>query len=255
MPPPMTVSAVLGDAWNVYRLLFRRSIAVAVVVYALLNAAQLLHDNVVHGSVRSGLAIISFVLLVGGPIIVQGALVKIVQSVHEGNRPEEAVVLVRAAWSRIGSLIGASLIYAFGVIVGLLLLVVPGLLAAARWSLMAPAIMLEGHYAMPARERSSKLVRGEVGGLGNRTWFVLGVIVVAWLLATVPTAVVWGSSSGFWGWALWFVSAAWSTVVAPYQAHVLSVLYYRLVDPEQPAVDPHVWSWPSVWQGPVAETA
>jgi len=36
----------------------------------------------------------------------------------------------------------------------------------------------------------------------------------------------------------------------PFQAHALSVLYYRLVDPQRPAIDPQVRMWPSVWAGP-----
>ena len=39
----------------------------------------------------------------------------------------------------------------------------------------------------------------------------------------------------------------------PFEAHVLSVLYYRLVEPERPAIDPQVRSWPSVWAGPIPE--
>jgi hypothetical protein len=38
--------------------------------------------------------------------------------------------------------------------------------------------------------------------------------------------------------------------VYQFQAHALSVLYYRLVDPQRPAIDPQVRTWPSVWAGP-----
>lgn len=129
---PLTVSAVLSDAWDVYRLFFRRSILIAAVVYALIDAVDLVHANLASGSVRTGLAIMLVLLTLAGPMIVQGALVKIVQSVHEAERPESAAGLFRAAGERIGSLIGASLLYSLGIIVGLVLLVVPGLLAAAR---------------------------------------------------------------------------------------------------------------------------
>lgn len=251
---PLTVSAVLSDAWDVYRLLFRRSILVAAVVYALINAAALIEENLAGGSVRTGLSIILIVLTFAGPIVVQGALVKIVESVHEARRPESSTTLFRAAGERIGSLIGASLIYSLGVVVGLVLLVVPGLLAAARWSLMAPMIMLEGRWAMPARERSSRLVSGKIGGLGNRTWFALGVVVVSWLLTnSLPTMLAYAPSVGLWDWGVWLVAVVVTTLGAPYQAHVLSVLYYRLVDPERPAIHPQVRTWPSVWHGAVVE--
>lgn len=121
---------------------------------------------------------------------------------------------------------------------------------------MAPMIMLEGRWAMPARERSSRLVRGQIGGLGNRTWFALGVVVVSWLLTNaLPTALAYAPSLGPWDWGVWLVALVATTLAAPYQAHVLSVLYYRLVDPERPAIDPRVRAWPSVWHGAVVEGA
>jgi hypothetical protein len=41
-----------------------------------------------------------------------------------------------------------------------------------------------------------------------------------------------------------------SIIAAPYAAHVLSVLYYRLTDPERPTINPVVHEWSSVWNGP-----
>jgi hypothetical protein len=196
------------------------------------------------------------VLTFAGPIVVQGALVKIVQSVHEARRPESAVALFRATGDRIGSLIGASLLYSLGVAIGLILLIVPGLLAAARWSLMAPMIMLEGRSALPAQEQSSKTVRGVVGTLGNRTRLALGVVAVSWLVGNaLPTALAYVPSFGLWDWAVWLLAILLTMLTAPYEAHVLSVLYYRFVDPERPTIDPRVQSWPSVWHGAALEAA
>jgi hypothetical protein len=48
-------------------------------------------------------------------------------------------------------------------------------------------------------------------------------------------------------------AVAWSSVRAPFTAHVLTVLYYRLTEPEQPVVHEDVWRWTSVWAGPTAE--
>jgi len=55
---------------------------------------------------------------------------------------------------------------------------VPGLLAASRWSLLAPGIMLEGRRTFDALDRSRRIVRGEASSLGEQTWNVLGVVVV-----------------------------------------------------------------------------
>jgi hypothetical protein len=249
--PPLTVSAILSDAWDIYRLLLRRSIPIAFAVYAVINAVDLVNDAIDNLAVRITLDILSFVLSLAGPILVQGALVKIVRDVHEGVRPESAGGLLRSAWDRLASLVGASIVYGLGVVIGLLLLVIPGLLAAARWALMAPAIMLEGRETMPAQARSRAIVVGEIGnGLGNRTRLALGVVMTSFLLTTgLPGVIIFLAYRQVWDWAGWVFGVLVSALVAPYQAHVLSVLYYRLVDPQRPAVDPQVWTWPSVWQG------
>lgn len=136
--------------------------------------------------------------------------------------------LLRRALERLPSLVGASLLYGFSVLLGLVLLIVPGLLVAARWSLMAPGIMLERLWTFPARDRSRAIVRGEIeNGLGDRT-------------RTRNTA----------NWAQILAGNAIACLTAPFQAHLLSVLYYRLTEPERPAIDPSVWSWRSVWEGP-----
>jgi len=187
----------------------------------------------------------------GGPVLVQGALVLIVRNVHEGERPLEIIELGRRAGRRFLSLLGASIVYSFGVVFGLLALILPGLLAASRWSLIAPGIMLENRRTFDALDRSRRIVRGEDTSVGDQTWNVLGVIVLAFLITNLaPDAVMLGifrlraSNTEI------VIRAIISTFAAPYSAHVLSVLYYRLTDPQSPVVDPAVRRWPSVWKGP-----
>jgi hypothetical protein len=254
--PPLTVSAVLGDAWDVYRLLFKRAFPIALAIYAVIELLGPLGDWIGNDWLSIVVALVGIALGLAGPLLVQGALVKIVRDVHEAKRPESARELLTAASKRIASLFGASLLYGFGVVIGLLLLVVPGLLAAARWSLMAPAIMLEGRYTVEAQTRSRAIVRGEIGnGLGDRTWFAFGVVFVSFLLtgvlAGIAEAVVHTRAGGV---TEWIATVLVGGLTAPYTAHVLSVLYYRLVEPERPAIDPQVRTWTSVWRGEMEAT-
>ena len=175
---------------------------------------------------------LAFILSFAGPLLVQGALVKIVRSVHEGTRPEGALALLNDANSRLLSLVGASLIYSLGVIFGLILLIVPGLLVAARWSLMAPAIMLEGKPGVfcegpvcgdrPRQDRQRARRQDVVRLLGRRDQ----------LCAHRSLAEHRRGGRGFWIWS-WVIWIVLSAVAVPFQAHALSVLYYRLVDPQQ----------------------
>jgi hypothetical protein len=174
---------------------------------------------------------------------VQGALIHIVRNVHEGRPPERIAALIREAGRRFWSLIGASILYGLGVFFGLLLLIVPGVIVAARWCLLAPLIMLEGQFVGAARQRSADLVRGH-------TATVAMTVVVTFVLTNMifwPVGFVLDSSIGF------PLGVAWSSVTAPFSAHVLTVLYYRLTEPEQPVIHEDVWRWTSVWGGPTAE--
>jgi hypothetical protein len=74
----------------------------------------------------------------------------------------------RRHWPR---LLGLGLLTALGVCLGLLLLIVPGVLLALRWSVAGPTVVLEGRGIQEAMGRSAALTR-------DRRWtiFLLGLI-------------------------------------------------------------------------------
>jgi hypothetical protein len=158
MPPP-TVSAVFSDAGDVYQLLFRRSFPIALGIYAVIGGVEIGADRTNGEGARPAAGVLAFILSFAGPLLVQGALVKIV-----------------------------------------------------------------------------------------RKWFAFWVVVISYALTGVLTSVAAATSDVWiWSWATWIVLSA---LAVPFQAHALSVLYYRLVDPQRPAIDPQVTTWPSVWAGP-----
>ncbi len=237
----MTTGSILGDTWGVYRLLFRRSVAAAAVIYAVIGLAELAADQAGGGGVRVAIGLLSLALGLAGPILVQGALVEIVRNVHDGQPPASVSALYERSQQRFWRLLGASVIYGLGVTFGLLLLIVPGLLAAARWALLAPLIMIERLGVFDALERSRSLVKGHTGA-------VLGAVILAFLLLSAPGLLLAvefpGGPAGF-----TFFSIVWGSLTAPFGAHMLSVVYFRLVDPEQPVINPVVRQWQSVWRG------
>jgi hypothetical protein len=237
------VSEVLGDAWDVYTLLFRRSVPTAAIVYAFVEGTLFLGRILASDAKQTLLTSALLPVWFAGPVLVQGALVSIVRDVHMGEVPRSTWALLGNAGARILSLVWASIVYGFGVFFGLLLLIVPGLLAASRWCLMAPLIMLEHQTAGDARARSSDLVR-------PFTWPVLGAVVVTFLLTTAITTAP-GLVVNLRGSPLleWLIRVALGSLTAPFYAHVLSVIYYRITDPENRVIHPDVRAWRSVWAG------
>jgi hypothetical protein len=239
----LSVGTVFADAWAVYRLLFRRSVTTAVIVYAVVEGVDPLREIIGRDSADVVLGLVGFVLTFSGPVLVQGALVEIVRNIHEGRRPKRISELYGSALHRLPSLVWASFVYGLGVAFGLLLLIIPGLLAASRWCLMAPLIMLEGEKAGYARERSRALVK-------PFTWPVLGILIAGFLVTTAGSAAAtnYVAYSDIGLLPGWLIDVAALSLTAPFFAHMLTVIYYRLTDPEQPVIHPDVRTWRSVWQ-------
>lgn len=220
----MGLFGVFGDAARLYVLLWRHSLPAA----ALAEGAVWLATALLVEVDSFTLAILAGLLTLGlsfaAPMLVQGMLIVLVEDVHEGRRATPVRVLVRRTVHALPSLVWASIVYALGIAIGLVLLIVPGLIALARWCLMAPLIVLEGRRASEARWRSSGLVSG-------RTGRVLVIMLVVSGLEYGLSEVIYGSVT-----TSSLAYYAVGVLVTPYVAHVLSALYYRLTDPERPVV-------------------
>jgi hypothetical protein len=220
------VSAVLADAAVVYRRLWRRSVVVAGLVFAVIGLA----DALASRSATVGTTFVSLLLALVGGLLVQGALVEVVRDLHESRQPVGTAEYLHRTRGRLGTLLGAALLYGLGVVIGFVLLVVPGLVAVARWSLVVPLVMIEELDVRAAFGRSWELVRGRTGP-------VLVVVLVANLLASIAGALITvglGFLPAFL--AIWLGGAVAGAVAVPYEAHVLTVLYYRLTEPGTPVL-------------------
>lgn len=111
-------------------------------------------------------------------MIIQGALIELVRNIHEGRRPAGINALLERVGECFWQLIKVSIIYGLGVGLGLVLFIVPGLFIAARWSLMAPLVVLEG-VKRGAADRSSSLVKG-------KTQTVLLALVAGFAFTGIP---------------------------------------------------------------------
>jgi hypothetical protein len=240
--PSLRLGEVYRDAGQIYRLLLRRTVLTGAIVFGVVALVDVARDHTPGRGAAIGFGILGFVLDFAGPVFVQGALIEIVRNVHEGRAAKEIGALYGTARKRFWPLFWASVVYSFGVLFGLLLLVVPGLLAAARWSLMAPFVVLEGEDTGYALDRSRATVLG-------RTRQVLWIVVATFLFfaGTSDLIIYFALPEG--AVAPILFSFVWSSLTAPFEAHVLSVVYYRLTEPERPVIHEDVGRWRSVWQG------
>jgi hypothetical protein len=209
-----SVFGVLVDAAQLYRALFRRTVVIAALVFAVVCLAETVGPW--------PLVLLSVV----GTCVVQGALIEAVDMERE-RRGGSTGALLGAAWKRAGALVGVSLLTGVGVGIGLFLLVVPGLILFTRWSLAVPVVMLEGRAPRDAMRRSAELVKGH----GWRVFAVFSTVTVAAFGSSFLLERLLVGPLG--PWAALTVAA---TLTTPFAAHALNVVYYRIVDPGRPVL-------------------
>jgi hypothetical protein len=154
-------------------------------------------------------------------VLYQGMVVELVQDVQDGRREHSIGGLLRSVEPVLLPLMAVSVLFAIGVAIGFVLLIIPGLILLVLWSVVAPVTVLERPGVFAAFGRSRELVRGN-------GWAVFGVIVIVGLTVLVASVVIGLATSSFGSVAhalvLWLVDAA----IAPVSALSASVIYFAL---------------------------
>jgi hypothetical protein len=231
----LSPSAVLKEAWALYKRLFARSIGIGAIVFGVVH-----FFDVVPGA-GPFVNLISLVLAFAGIALVQGGLVEIVRGLHADGDDDPSLGQVLARTSvRLGKLVAVSLLSAIGIALGCLLLIVPGLVLLTRWAVAVPVAMLEETSATGALKRSREMVRGN-------GWNVFKIVFATGLL-TGGVALLFGLvSSGLGPFGMWLALTLGSALTAPYTAHALTIVYYTLREPGRPVVLEPGRRWNSVW--------
>ena len=111
-----------------------------------------------------------------------GAVARAAYSLYLGEDIDVRQVY-RVALSLLFPILWVSLLAALGVVIGLILLVVPGIIAAIRFTFGTVVLVIEERRGTRALRRSWDLAKGKF-------WRILGTILLAQLVASVVGAVV-----------------------------------------------------------------
>jgi hypothetical protein len=214
----MQAGAIVREAWELYKAHWRTFVPLALIVYVILGLITLVFALLLGwlGVVIGALASIV------GTFWLQGALVEAVRDVRDGKQDLSIGEMFRRVRPRLPALIVAGILAGLGILLGLILLIVPGLFLLTIWSLIVPAIVLEGKSAGEAFGRSRELVRGN-------GWSVFGVIVIT-VAAMIVAQIIVGLLT-FWlpdGVDTFFSNLISNTVVAPFLAVALTLVYFAL---------------------------
>jgi hypothetical protein len=212
------LSGVLSEAWQMYKTFARHLLAIAFVIYlaAAVIAALL---GLAGGTIG---AILGSLVQIVAAFLLQATLVKAVQDVRDGRADMSIGDTVRAATPYLGAVAVASILAGIAITIGLILIIVPGLYLITIWAVIVPVIVLEQSGALASFGRSQRLVRGN-------GWHVFGTLVLVYIIMLVvgiilglifsalPHSLANGLSSIISG-----------TLIAPYLALVVTLVYYRL---------------------------
>jgi len=224
----MDISTVLSEAWGLYRRFLWRFFLTAVTVFAVLDLLSALADLAAGDSLAAGIfwSVVAAVIGVAGFFWVQAALVELVRDVRDGRADRTVGGTYRAVQPRLPALIVAGLLAAFGIGIGFLLLIVPGLFLLVIWSMLVPAIVIENRSAGESFSRSREIVRGY-------GWSVFGLIIVTFLLVGFASAViglVFAPLPEFLD--TWLGSLVAHSLTIPFAVAVLTTAYFHLTKRE-----------------------
>ena len=212
------LSGVLGEAWGLYRRYASHFLVISFVIYLVVAIVTALLS--LAGSWVGEILGLLFSLF--AMFLLQAALVKAVQDVRDGRVDMDLRETVSAALPYVGPVAIAAILASIGIAIGLALIIVPGLVLLTFWSLIEPHIVIGGSGALESFGRSWRTVRGyawNVFGTFVLVFLILiaGEIVISAILLALPSA-----------WRNFISNVVTGTLVAPFLAIVVTLMYYRL---------------------------
>ena len=183
---PRSARRLVAGAFGLYRrypLLFLALAAGVIVPYQSIVLAITGTGPFSRGSLSTGASLLLLLLewVLIAPLI-SALHVHAVSEAREGRDPRLAAV-ARQGLLVLPVVVAASIIAGLGISLGLLAFIVPGVILALRWFVVAQAAAIEGDGWLPALRRSAQLTNGHYGHI-----FVFAIYTG--LIAEVPVLLV-----------------------------------------------------------------
>jgi hypothetical protein len=184
-----------------------------------------------EANARLGATGINELVTVIGSAFVLAACVKALSDAYLGQSPSVPESL-RFGLRRLLPLIALQIVYAIGLVIGFVLLIIPGIWLYGAWSVRVPAMVIERAGPFRALGRSRRLVKG-------RWWPTAGVLLVSQIMVGVlgaltggalgAAALASGNPSVLFAVTITALAAIVTGVLLqPFSAAVVTVLYYDL---------------------------
>jgi glycerophosphoryl diester phosphodiesterase family protein len=233
--PARGLGDILSAAWQIYtKNAASLLLIVAVVVVplsfigALVSGVVFNEDETVRAGVVSGnrsavvglfvgliLALIGLVIV----FVLQAAILRGAAQATIGD-PVDVEASYRWGLRRFPSVLLLAILVGITVLVGFILLIIPGLIFIVMFSVAIPVLVIENRKGTEAMSRSWNLVKGHF-------WHVVLVLIVTALITGLVSGIV-GAIGGHNWFIAWIFDAVAQIITAPFTALVSVLLYLDL---------------------------
>jgi Membrane domain of glycerophosphoryl diester phosphodiesterase len=211
------VGSVMSRAWEICSANFGFFFAITFVV-ALPNLVFLMGQNQ-----PGNLGWIFAVTIFGGLILnTIGQAVLLFGAFQQlRGRPVQPAEALQRALARFLPLIGLGFLYGFGIGLGMVLLLVPGLFLLVRWSVVVPACVVEDLSPTASMRRSADLTKGH-------RWKIFGIMILLLIASTIGNKLVGLLLAPAGPVVAAFGVVIWTALWAAYWNCVLIMIYHDL---------------------------
>jgi hypothetical protein len=223
---PRSLGELLDTTFALQRRWFSVFFSVTAIVYV---PFVLLVNGIWQHQLRSGVhgrgstaaqAVAELFAPIVVPALVTALSVRIVQGLAEGTEPSIGRAFRMLPPVAFPAIVATTL-YLVGMVVGFVLLIVPGLIVLVRWYFAPQAAVVDGARGFAAVEASRRLVRGRGWEL---FWRLLTMGLIVGILIAVPESIV--GSAVHQGWIYVAVVAVLGTIGASLNAVYGTLLFF-----------------------------
>jgi hypothetical protein len=227
------VGAVIRRTFQIYVDQAPVLMPAAAVVFAISGVLR-----VALSAASPGLGLIGWIVSILATTLFTGMVTELVADVQDGRRDASVGQLLSAVTPVLGQLVLVGIVEGFGILIGFILIIVPGLILLTIWAVAAPVVVLERPGGLRALARSRELVRGN-------GWSVFAVILLLVILVAIAAAAIeLGAVAVSTGLGL-VVTVVIGILATPLSSLAAAVLYFDLrrvhagaAAPEEPELPP-----------------
>ena len=225
--PPTGGTFRIGDVLNRSFSVFSRHAAsfigitaVAYIPIYIFAFAQLGRKSTDFDTGTVVLGMLSVIALIICSVVASGAVLYcVVQDLR--SAPFSVGNSVQVALRRLLPMIGVAICVGVLCLLGLMLLVVPGLIVICMYYVATPVCIAENEGVFGSMSRSAQLTKGH-------RWQIFGILGLIWIASVIITVLIEALGAGLGAIPEFILTQVWQVVAGAFGGVVSGVLYYNL---------------------------